>query len=84
MILAINCRDDTDCTGATVGALLGIMKGTSGIPDDWRQYIGDSILTVAIIRGTGFFPATCAQLTQSVMKPHPGRKPYGQLERSEG
>ena len=43
------------------------MKGTSGIPDDWRQYIGDSILTVAIIRGTGFFPATCAQLTQSVM-----------------
>ena len=27
-----------------VGALLGIMKGTSGIPDDWRQYIGDCIL----------------------------------------
>ena len=67
MILAINCGDDTDCTGATVGALLGIMKGTAGIPEDWRQYIGDNIATIAIIRGTGYFPSTCAQLTQCVM-----------------
>ncbi len=27
MILAINCGDDTDCTGAMVGATLGIMYG---------------------------------------------------------
>ncbi|MBQ2708304.1 MAG: ADP-ribosylglycohydrolase family protein, partial [Clostridia bacterium] len=36
MILAINCGDDTDCTGATLGSLFGIMNGTAGIPEDWQ------------------------------------------------
>lgn len=40
MIIAINCGDDTDCTAATVGALLGIMHGTAFIPEDWRQHMG--------------------------------------------
>ena len=44
MIYTINCGDDTDCTAGTVGALLGIMYGTKGIPSDWREYIGDRIV----------------------------------------
>jgi ADP-ribosylglycohydrolase len=45
---AVNCGDDTDCTGATLGSLLGILGGTKGIPDNWRKPVGDQIQTVAI------------------------------------
>jgi ADP-ribosylglycohydrolase len=67
MILAINCGDDTDCTGATLGALMGIIHGTSIIPPDWQRYIGDDIITISIIRGFGLFPRTCQELTDCVM-----------------
>lgn len=65
---AVNCGDDTDCTGATLGALLGIMGGTAVIPEDWRGYIGDDIVSVAIDRGSYSPPANCAALTDRVMK----------------
>ena len=69
MILAINCGDDTDCTGATLGSILGIIGGTAVIPDDWREYIGDDIVTVAVVRGTGcFLPATSSALTDCIMR----------------
>ena len=44
----INCGDDTDSTGATLGSLLGILGGTKRIPDAWRKPIGDGIQNVAI------------------------------------
>ena len=69
MIYAVNCGDDTDCTGGTVGAVLGIVGGTKNIPLDWREYIGDRILTVSI---NGAYltpiPKTCTALTQRVMR----------------
>ncbi len=40
---AVNCGYDTDCTGATLGAILGIIGGTSSIPDRWRKPIGENI-----------------------------------------
>ena len=67
LLLAINCGDDTDCTGATAGALMGIMGGTEAIPDDWRAYIGEEIVTVSITQGIGFFPRNCAELTECVL-----------------
>lgn len=69
LIYAINCGDDTDCTGATVGAILGIIYGKSGIPQDWASYLGDSIVTVAIDRTSiaGALPKTCTELTQKVL-----------------
>ncbi len=45
---AVNCGDDTDCTGATAGSILGIMLGKSGIPAQWIEPIGNSIQTIAI------------------------------------
>ena len=48
LCLTINCGDDTDSTGATLAALLGILGGTKGIPEKWRQPIGDGIQNVAI------------------------------------
>ena len=69
MITAINCGDDTDCTGATVGATLGILYGTAGIPEDWRSHIGDGIVTVSIAKGNNgkFVPKTCTELTERVV-----------------
>lgn len=66
MIYAIDCGDDTDCTGATVGALFGILNGTAGIPKDWSEHLGDRIVSVAIDRGTLWAPATCTELTNHV------------------
>jgi ADP-ribosylglycohydrolase len=45
---AVNCGDDTDCTGATLGSILGILNGTAGIPEKWARPIGTKIATVAI------------------------------------
>ncbi|MBQ9714454.1 MAG: ADP-ribosylglycohydrolase family protein [Clostridia bacterium] len=67
MLLAVNCGDDTDCTAGTVGSILGIMKGTAGISQDWEEYIGDKIVTCSINQGTAFpFVGTCTKLTEKV------------------
>ena len=71
LLTAINCGDDTDCTGATVGALLGIINGTKIIPEDWKAYIGDGIVTVAINRGAAYgIPLSCTALTDKIMELH--------------
>jgi len=41
---AVNCGYDTDCTGATLGATLGIVGGSSSIPEKWREPIGEGIM----------------------------------------
>ena len=67
LIYAINCGDDTDCTGATVGATLGIIGGTDAIPDELKDHVGDKIVTVSI---NGMYapriPKSCEQLTNRV------------------
>ena len=67
VLYAINCGDDTDCTGATVGATLGIIGGTASIPEDWKQFVGDRIVTVSI---SGMYalrvPKTCYDLTERI------------------
>jgi hypothetical protein len=69
MLTAINCGDDTDCTAATVGATLGIMYGTAGIPKDWQEHIGDTIVTKSINRCLlAKFPKTCTQLTDMIVE----------------
>lgn len=63
--IAVNCGDDTDCTGATLGSILGIVYGTAIIPEKWRAPIGDGIKTVAI---SGFeVPATLQALTDKTV-----------------
>ena len=73
MITAINCGDDTDCTAATVGATLGILKGSAAIPADWQRHIGDDIVTISINRGgvAGTVPKTCTELAERVMNEAP-------------
>ena len=72
MITAINCGDDTDCTGATVGATLGILGGTAVIPADWQAFIGDGIITMSIAEGIlRNLPTSCTALTDRVVNMAP-------------
>ena len=71
MLTAVNCADDTDCTAATVGALLGIMYGSKGLPEDWVEFLGDKIVTGCLLFGHCHFPETCTELTENVMNLHP-------------
>jgi ADP-ribosylglycohydrolase len=48
---AVNCGEDTDCTGATLGSLFGILHGTTGIPGKWIAPIGNKIKTACLNLG---------------------------------
>jgi ADP-ribosylglycohydrolase len=63
--IAVNCGDDTDCTGATLGSIFGILYGSAIIPENWRKPIGDGIKTVAV---SGFeVPANLQVLTDKTV-----------------
>lgn len=70
VLTAVNCGDDTDCTGATAGAIMGIMHGTAGLPEDWCRHIGNEIVTSCIDHfywgGHGGFPDTIEKLTDQI------------------
>ena len=67
--LAVNCGDDTDCTAATAGSVLGILLGAKNIPQEWLTPIGDGILTKTLNRFNlpMPIPKTVSELTYRVM-----------------
>ena len=68
LLIAVSCGDDTDCTGATLGSILGIIGGRESIPKDWIAHVGDDIISVAIDRGSmGNLPPTCTALAERTM-----------------
>ncbi len=44
---AVNCGYDTDCTGATLGSILGIIDGRGALPAKWTAPLGEEIATNA-------------------------------------
>lgn len=80
MLTALNCGDDTDCTAGTVGAIFGLMHGTKGIPKDWREHIGDDIVT-ATINACVSFPRikTCNELTEKIASLAPSVLRYNRM-----
>ncbi|MBW7938126.1 MAG: ADP-ribosylglycohydrolase family protein, partial [Candidatus Omnitrophica bacterium] len=36
---------DTDCNGATVGSIFGMMHGTKAIPEEWTSPLNDTLET---------------------------------------
>jgi len=67
VLYAINCGDDSDCTGATVGSIMGIVGGTQSIPEEWKEFVGDNIVT-AFINGmySHRIAKTCTNLKDRV------------------
>jgi len=60
---SVNCAYDTDCTGATLGSLLGIIHGASSIPINWRRPVGNAIVPCKQTVTEGL-PKTLNELTQ--------------------
>ncbi len=48
---AVNCGEDTDCTGATAGSIFGILHGIDAIPPQWITPIGRTIKTACLNLG---------------------------------
>lgn len=66
MLATVNCGYDTDCTVATLGALLGILHGPDYLDRQWTEPLGERILVSAPI--TGFDPpATIGELTHRTL-----------------
>ncbi|BBH19213.1 hypothetical protein Back11_05580 [Paenibacillus baekrokdamisoli] len=54
ILKAVNCGYDTDCTAATLGAILGMLLGPEGLPAKWVKPVGDRVVVSPPIKG---FPA---------------------------
>lgn len=64
--IAVNCGKDTDCTGATVGALMGIIDPNC-IPEQWLAPIGrDLVLSRGIVHLDA--PDTLDEFTNLVLQ----------------
>ncbi|GAB5562200.1 MAG: hypothetical protein SynsKO_38470 [Synoicihabitans sp.] len=64
--IAVNCGLDTDCTGATLGALLGILDPSS-IPQKWIEPIGENIVLSPEIVGVPV-PRDIDELTEMTLR----------------
>jgi hypothetical protein len=40
---AVTCAFDTDCNGATVGSIVGLVRGAKGLPPSWTEPIRDTL-----------------------------------------
>ncbi|RLI24755.1 hypothetical protein DRO57_05835 [Candidatus Bathyarchaeota archaeon] len=67
MCKAVNCGWDTDCTGATVGAIWGIIAGRKGLPREWVEPLGDKVVVSKGIRNI-HVPADLNELTRDVCR----------------
>lgn len=66
--IAAGCGEDGDCTAATVGAVMGILLGASGLPEKWLEPVGDEIRTCSLNQHSSLLqvPRTVTELTGRV------------------
>lgn len=67
ILLAVNCGQDTDCTGATVGGCLGIFNGAEKIPARWSKPLGDEIHVGDYIKGVQL-PGSVSSLCEMILR----------------
>ena len=69
--IAVNCGEDTDCTGATAGSVWGIIHGADAIPQEWIDPIGRGIRTICLNLGElggNQLPQTVDELTDRTVR----------------
>ncbi len=69
VLTAVHCGEDADCTAATAGAMIGIIKGDSGLPEKWKKPLGKKIETLFINRTMSLnVPEDTDNLTERVLR----------------
>jgi len=74
LCIAVNFGEDTDCSAATLGAIMGIIDGASKLPEKWITPLDDKIATLCINRtavGGVWIPQTVTELTDRVLRVMP-------------
>jgi len=74
LCLANSCGEDTDCTCATLGALMGIILGAAKLPEKWTKPLDDKIVTLCIDKTAGgvWVPDTATKLADRMIRAVPG------------
>ncbi|RXZ84677.1 hypothetical protein EBB07_01260 [Paenibacillaceae bacterium] len=67
ILKAVNCGYDTDCTAATLGAILGMIAGPEGLPEKWAKPVGDRIVVSPAVNGFPA-PANLHELTERTIR----------------
>jgi len=70
LCIAAGCGEDSDCTAATLGAILGIIIGYDSLPEKWIKPLGNTIKTISInLADAGItVPKTVDELTDRVIR----------------
>ncbi|MBD3291749.1 MAG: hypothetical protein GF393_02405 [Armatimonadia bacterium] len=66
ILKAVNCGEDTDCTGATLGAIMGIVHGAEAIPAKWKDPVSEGIAVGWGIVGLDY-PTQLDELTRQTL-----------------
>jgi len=73
--IAAGCGEDADCTAATLGSIMGIIQGASGLPAKWADPISDEIKTWSLntteVRCGPTIPQTLTELFERTCKAMP-------------
>lgn len=67
ILKAVNCGEDTDCTGATLGAIMGIVHGADAIPAKWKDPVSQGIAVGWGIVGLDY-PTDLEELTRQTLE----------------
>lgn len=67
ILKAVNCGEDTDCTGATLGAIMGIVHGAEAIPAKWKDPVSAGIAVGWGIVGLDY-PTDLDELTRQTLE----------------
>ncbi len=67
ILKAVNCGEDTDCTGATLGAIMGIVHGAEAIPAKWKDPVSEGIAVGWGIIGLDY-PTQLDELTRQTLE----------------
>jgi hypothetical protein len=73
LCLTVSYGEDTDCTAASLGALMGIICGASKIPEKWTKPLDDKIATLCIDNTSKglWIPKTTTELSERILRMTP-------------
>jgi len=70
ILLAVNCGRDTDCTGATCGAFLGIALGMKSMPGNWIPAVREALCLSDYVSCIPEVPLSFTELVKQTIAVH--------------